>query len=249
MCNTVALQMNLDLCDNVHLHTQSFVEALKSPWMDWNGPPTSSLLSSHSFLIRTLSGRSWAPSVKGFRPHCAIDAERDLIHQHRHKLCWWYSSCHIMPPEAPFIKTTHTVLWQLFWCVSGVPTSTFVHQPLVKLPLWFQDASTWALNHPQICFQDNICYSTVTYDLDLKTWRTSDGDVPQPVFFSHEYYLDVLWFFLLCGGLCVRGKQHSSSFSAPGGGHEPLAPTGQPVPPQSVGLRARQAGQLPAVTL
>lgn len=48
---------------------------------------------------------------------------------------------------------------------------------------------------------------------------------------------------------CVRAKQHSSSFSALGGGHEPLASRGQPVPPQSVGLRARQAGQLPAVTL
>lgn len=50
----------------------------------------------------------------------------------------------------------------------------------------------------------------------------------------------VVWSFFLAAAWCVWGKQHSSSFSALGGGHEPLAWRGWPVPPQSVGLRERR---------
>lgn len=150
-------------------------------------------------------------------------------------------------------------LWQLFWCVSRGPSSTFVYQLLVEHHLWCQTASIWVLNRPQICFQDNwICYSAVSYDLSHMIWQFWTIPVTG-IYLSRfsppKYYLSGRLQFMYCDlSFCVvawyvRGKQHSSSFSALGRGHEPLASRGQPVPPQSAGLRARQAGQLPVVTL
>lgn len=145
-------------------------------------------------------------------------------------------------------------LWQLYWCVSRGSSSTFVHH---HLWCWCPQSPSNTLTgqqHLQL-YPQFWSFSRDLTVLDLKTWLQQWRQFTSAGFCLPGMYLTwgaddslrvvtfpIVWW-------PVRAKQHSSSFSALGGGHEPLASRGQPVPPQSVGLRARQAGQLPAVTL
>lgn len=144
-------------------------------------------------------------------------------------------------------------LWQLFCCVSRGPSSTLpniisgvimpLSEPLIALK--YADRTTQ--------------FVTLLPVMIFFTWFDSSGPVTEIYLSSfsppHVYHLSCRRQFTYCklpvcvAAWCVGGKQHSRSFSALGGGQEPLASRGQPAPAQSVGLRARQAGQLPAVTL